>query len=51
MEHALQCLARLIRLLLGPTAVADKKLACGTRLDVLGVDIKMSKKDFKCRPN
>ena len=50
MEHALQCLARLIRLLLGPTAVADKKLACGTRLDVLGVDIKMSKKGFKCRP-
>jgi len=37
MEHALQCLARLIRLLLGPTAVAADKLACGKKLDVLGV--------------
>ncbi len=37
MEHALQCLARLIRVLLGPTAVANKKLACGVSLDVLGV--------------
>ena len=50
MEHGLQCLARLIRVLLGPTAVADKKLACGTRLDVLGIDIKMSKRGYKCRP-
>ena len=38
MEHALQCLARLIRVLLGPTAVAVNKLACGRTLDVLGVD-------------
>ena len=37
MEHALQCLARLIRALLGPTAVALNKLACGRTLDVLGV--------------
>jgi hypothetical protein len=37
MEHALQCLARLIRVLLGPTAVALNKLACGRTLDVLGV--------------
>jgi len=50
MEHALQCLARLIRAVLGPTAVADKKLACGKKLDVLGVDIKMSRRGYKCRP-
>ena len=50
MQHALDCLARLIRLLLGPSAVADKKLECGTRLDVLGVDIKMSKRGYKCKP-
>ncbi len=37
MEHALRCLARLIRALLGPTAVAEKKLAFGKSLDVLGV--------------
>ena len=37
MEHALQCLARLIRVLLGPSAVPDKKLAFGKSLGVLGV--------------
>ena len=37
MEHGLQCLARLIRVLLGQTAVADNKLACGRSLCVLGV--------------
>ena len=36
MKHALQCLARLIRILLGPTAVAEHKLACGAHPDVLG---------------
>ena len=49
-EHALQCLARLLRVLLGPTAVAEKKLACGSHLDVLGVDIKMSRRGYTCRP-
>jgi len=39
MEHALQCLARLIRALLGPTAVAANKLACGRTLEVLGVGL------------
>ena len=37
MEHAMRCIARLIRLLLGPTAVAEKKLACGKSLGILGV--------------
>ena len=39
MKHALQCLARLIKVLLGPSAVADKKLAFGKSLDVLGVSV------------
>jgi hypothetical protein len=39
MEHALSCLARLIRILLGPSAVADKKLECGHELIVLGVSV------------
>ena len=39
MEHALSCLARLIRILLGPLAVADKKLECGHGLVVLGVRV------------
>ena len=48
MAHALQCLARLIRAILGPTAVADKKLACGKKLDVLGVGMKLSRRGFNC---
>lgn len=50
MAHALRCLARLIRAILGPTAVAAKKLACGKKLDVLGVDVKLSRRGFKCKP-
>ena len=46
MKHALDCLARLIRVLLGQSAVAEKKLACGARLDVL----EMSKSGYKCKP-
>ena len=37
MKHALQCLVRLIKILLGPTAVAPKKIECGTSRVVLGV--------------
>ena len=37
MKHALQCLVRLIKVLLGPSAVAPKKIECGISLVVLGV--------------
>ena len=51
LEHALNCTARLIRVLLGPTAVADKKLEFSKRrLDILGVTIKLSRRGFSCRP-
>lgn len=49
MKHALGCLVRLLRLLLGPSAVADDKQACGTHLDILGVDFQMSQRGFTCR--
>ena len=50
MAHALQCLARLMRVLLGLTAVANDKLACGVKLDLLGCDIRLSKRGFKTKP-
>lgn len=50
MEHAMRCLVRLIRLLLGPTAV-DQKFACGTSLCVLGVDHTISAESLQCRPS
>ena len=37
MEHAMGCFARLVRALLGATAVADRKLECGHELTVLGM--------------
>ena len=37
MYHAMRCVARLVRMLLGASAIAEKKLACGRKLDILGV--------------
>ena len=42
-EHAMQCFARLVRLLLGETAIAEKKLEFGLHgLEILGVRISRS---------
>jgi len=38
-EHAMQCFARLTRILLGPTSIADRKLDYGSSLLVLGMTI------------
>ena len=50
MQHALQCFARLVRLLLGPSAIADAKLGYGCELCVLGVDVSMTTVGLQCRP-
>ena len=51
-EHAMHCYARLVRLLLGSTAIAQKKLVFGLEgLDILGVEIRISARGFKCRPS
>ena len=41
-EHAMASLARLVRLLLGPRAVSDKKLECGGALEILGLHLSIS---------
>ncbi len=51
MEHALGCVVRLIRLLLGTDAVADAKTAFGPSLGVLGVQIESSMRGFKYWPS
>ena len=51
MQHALRCFVRLVRLILGPDSVSDDKTACGSTLCVLGVDITISNKGFRCRPS
>ena len=50
MEHAMLCIARLIRAMYGATAVADRKLECGLSLTVLGVDLSLNSAGYMCRP-
>ena len=50
LQHAMLCFARLVRALLGRTAVADDKLDHGLALCVLGVDITLSGKGYAFRP-
>ena len=39
MEHAMQCFVRLIRAVLGQSSIADKKVECGRKLVILGVEV------------
>ena len=50
LEHSMQCFARLVRLLLGHSAIANKKLECGKVLTILGVEIVMDGTGYRCRP-
>jgi len=49
-KHALKCFARLVRVLLGTSAVADEKCEVGESLVVLGVEVQMSQKGYSFRP-
>ena len=50
MEHGMQCFARLVRALLGEDAVSAHKLQYGLTLTVLGVDVELNDKGYRCRP-
>ena len=50
-EHAMNCVARLIRLVLGSDAVAESKLECGMKLTVLGIEISTSEIGYRFRPS
>lgn len=50
MEHAKLCLARLVRLILGPSAIAEKKLEHGTKLVILGIEVDVSDQGFRRTP-
>ena len=39
-EHAMGCFARVVRALLGPNAVADRKMSFGNPLPILGLTVK-----------
>jgi len=50
MQHAMLCVARLVRLLLGPEAIDNKKLHFGTSLDVLGMSCMLDRNGLCLRP-
>ena len=50
-KHSMECFARLVRLLLGQSAIANKKLECGPDLTILGVEVVMDASGYKCRPS
>ena len=50
LSHSMRCFARLARLLLGPDSIAESKMEAGKELCVLGVDFRIRKHSFTCRP-
>ena len=50
LEHAMQCFARLVRVVLGADAIENKKLDYGMSLVVLGAEISFKPDCFSCRP-
>jgi len=51
MEHASRCITRFVRLLLGPDAIADKKVEWGHSLIILGILIQPTIDGIRCRPS
>ena len=51
LEHGLNCFARVVRALLGATAVAAHKMECGMALVVLGVQLTLYADGYECRPS
>lgn len=47
--HATSCVVRLVRLCLGPNAVADRKVEWGPSLTILGIELSLSKEGYQCR--
>ena len=50
-EHAMCCFRDLVRVLLGPKAIADKKTEHGNPLTILGVDVTVKAEGFSFRPS
>ena len=50
-KHAMGIVARLVRALLGETAVAPRKLECGRALVILGLSVRADWHGFHCTPD
>ena len=51
MVHAMHCFARMVRAVLGFSAVAAEKLVCGMGLTVLGVELTFTIEGYTLRPS
>ena len=49
-DHAAHAFARMVRLLLGPTAISESKLLWGMPLEILGLDVEVNPVGIKCKP-
>ncbi len=54
MRHSMDAFATLVKVLLGETAVAPRKLECmaerGAPLCILGLDVSIMREGIQCRP-
>lgn len=49
-EHLLDCIARIVRCLLGRSALADEKIPCAVPLGILGLRVDLSSEGMSCVP-
>ena len=49
-EHLLDCIARIVRCLLGQSALADEKISCAVPLGILGLRVDLSSEGMTCVP-
>jgi hypothetical protein len=50
-EHGMQCFAELVRLMLGTTAISEKKLGFGNPLCILGLTVQVGPSGMTCFPS
>ena len=50
-QHAMNCFARMVRILLGKDAVAQGKLMCGMPLTILGLRLAVDQQGVSCWPS
>ena len=50
-EHSMQCFTRVVRAMLGSSAVADEKCQWGSTLTIIGAEVACSVEGFSARPS
>ena len=50
-QHSTECIVRLLRACMGPSAVSDRKVESGPSLIILGVELQLDLEGYRCRPS